>query len=73
MVAVHKVTLFAMRIKPTKAVTSLWMNIKPTKPTISTLKAHQIYRVSRNLQARYSLPDRLVATIIELLELFLQK
>ena len=31
MAVVHKVTLFAMRIEPTKAVTSLLVNIKPTR------------------------------------------
>ena len=70
---VHKTTLSAVRIEPMKAVTSFRMNIKPTKPTTSTLKAHQVYRVSRNLQERYGLLGRLVATVIKLLELPLQE
>ena len=62
-----------MRIELTKAVTSLWVNIKPTRPTTSTSRAHQkVYRVSQNLQERYGSPGRLVATVIELLELPLQ-
>ena len=56
---VHEITLPAMRIEP-------------TRPTTSTARVHQIYTVLRNLQERYSLPDRLVATVIESLELFLQ-
>ena len=46
---VHKTTLSAVRIEPTKAVTSFWVNIKPTRPTISTSKAHQeVFRVSQD-------------------------
>ena len=69
----YETTLPAMRIELTKAVTSLRVNIKPTKPTTSTFRAHQeVYRVSQNLQERYGLPGRLVATVIESLELPLQ-
>ena len=32
-----------------KAVTSLWVNIKLTRPTTSTLRTQQVYRVFRNL------------------------
>ena len=72
MAAVHKITLFlvhetsffAVRIEPIKAVTSFWVNIKPTKPTTFTLRAHQVYRMFRNLQECYGLLGRLVATEI---------
>ena len=51
MVAGHKSTLPAMRIKLTKAITSLWVNIKPIKPTNSTSRADQeVYRVSQDHQ-----------------------
>ena len=43
---VHETTLPEVRIKPTKAVTSLRVNIKPTRTTTSTFRAHQkVYRV----------------------------
>ena len=71
--AVHKITFFAVRIELTKAVTSSRVNIKPTKPTTSTSRAHQVYKVSRNLQKHYDSSDCLVATIIELLKLPLQR
>ena len=49
--SVHETTLFAVRIEPTKAVTSLRVNIKPTRPTTSTSRAHQeVYRVSQDHQ-----------------------
>ena len=36
--------------QPYKAVTSLWVNIKPIKPTTSTARAHQVYRVFQDHQ-----------------------
>ena len=45
--SVHETTLPAVRIEPTKAVTSLRVNIKPTS---STARAHQVYRVSQDHQ-----------------------
>ena len=72
--AMHETTLLAVQIKPTKAVTSLSVNIKPTRSTTSSSRAHQeVYRVFQNLQKRYGSPGRLVATVSELLELFLQE
>ena len=68
----YVITLSAVRIKATKAITSLRINIKPTRPTTSILRAHPVYRVSWKLQERYSSPGRLVATVIELFELPLQ-
>ena len=47
---VHETTLFAVRIEPVKAVTSLRVNIKPTRPTISISRAHQVYRVFQDHQ-----------------------
>ena len=47
----YVVTLFAMRIKPIKTITSLQIYIKPTKPTISTSKAYQeVYRIFQDHQ-----------------------
>ena len=66
---VHEMTLFAVCIETTKAVISLSVNIKPIRHTTSTLRAHQVYRVFRNLQEHYGSSDRTVATVIELLEL----
>ena len=42
----HETTLPAVRIEPTKAVTSLRVNIKPTRPTTSISRAHQVYRLT---------------------------
>ena len=70
--AMHKTTFPAVCIKTTKAITSLRVNIKATRPTISTLRAQQVCRVSRNLQERYGSLDCSVATLIELFELPLQ-
>ena len=47
---VHETTLPAVRIEITKAVTSLRVNIKPTRPTTSISRAHQVYRVSQDHQ-----------------------
>ena len=46
----YKITILVVCIKPTKAVTSFRINIKPTRPTISILRAHQVYRVSQDHQ-----------------------
>ena len=48
--SVHETTLPAVRIEPTKAVTSLRVNIKPTRPTTSISRTHQVYRVSQDHQ-----------------------
>ena len=48
---VQETTFPAVRIKPTKAVTSLRVNIKPTRPTISFSRANQeVYRVFQDYQ-----------------------
>ena len=36
--------------RPYKAVTSFWVNSKPTKPTTSISRAHQVYRVFQDHQ-----------------------
>ena len=46
---VHETTLPAVRIEPTKAVTSLRVKIKPTRPTTSRAH-HEVYRVSQDHQ-----------------------
>ena len=47
-------TRFALLVvytKPYKAITFLWVNIKPIKPTISTSKTHQkVYKVFQDHQ-----------------------
>ena len=40
--AVFKTTLFMMHIETTKTITFLRVDIKPTRPTISTLNTHQV-------------------------------
>ena len=44
---VKEITFFVVRIKPTKAVTSLWVNIKSIRPITSILRVYQIYKVSQ--------------------------
>ena len=48
--SVHETTLPAVRIEPTKAVTSLRVNIKPTRPTTSISRTHQVYKVFQDHQ-----------------------
>ena len=36
--------------QPYKVVTYLWVNIKPTRPIISILRVHQVYKVSQDYQ-----------------------
>ena len=50
MAAGHEITLPAVRIYIKKAVISLRVIIKPTRPTTSILRAHQVYRVSQVYQ-----------------------
>ena len=54
--SIYKATLSVMRIKTTKTVISLQLNIKPTKPITSTLRTHQVYRVSQDHQEATSHP-----------------
>ena len=44
----YKTTFFVVRIELTKTFISLRLNIKPTRPTTSILRAHQIYMVSQD-------------------------
>ena len=46
----HKTTLLAVRIEPMKAVNSFPVNIKPTRPITSILRAYQVYRVFQDHQ-----------------------
>ena len=43
--AIYKTILPKVRIEPIKAVTSLLVNFKPTRPIISISRAHQVYKV----------------------------
>ena len=47
---VYKITLFTVRIKLMKVVTSLQVNIKPTRTTNSISRAHQVYRIFQDHQ-----------------------
>ena len=67
----HEITLPAIRIQPTKAVTTLAKQM-PMRLIISTLRIHQIYRVSQNHKKAIGNPTKwsLSRDILQLKNLF---
>ena len=74
---VHKITLRAIYIQDLFPLFGVWDHLFSSvhwdyEDYYLFSDKHQAYTVLQNLQKRYSLSDRLVAAIIELLKLSLQ-